>query len=87
MKQILIQAAGQALFTAALFATSSTALAQSAQDIVNKVAISDMFEIQSSQLALSKQADRPASKEAAEDYLRRYPNGPHASMARDLARE
>ena len=57
MKQILIQAAGHALFTAALFASSSTALAQSAQDFVNKVAISDMFEIQSSQLALSKQAD------------------------------
>ena len=53
MKQILIQAAGQALFAAVLFATSSTALAQSAQDFVNKVAISDMFEIQSSQLALS----------------------------------
>jgi predicted outer membrane protein len=57
MKQILIQAAGHALFAAALFATSSAALAQSAQDFVNKVAISDMFEIQSSQLALSKQAD------------------------------
>ena len=47
MKQILIQAAGHALFAAALFATSSTALAQSAQDFVNEVAISDMFEIQS----------------------------------------
>ena len=32
--------------------------APSAQDFVTKVAISDMFEIQSSQLALTKQADR-----------------------------
>jgi putative membrane protein len=56
MKQFLIQAVGHALFAAALFSTTSTALAQSAQDFVNKVAISDMLEIQSSQLALSKQA-------------------------------
>ena len=69
MKQILIQAAG--LFTAALFATSSTALAQSAQDFVNKVAISDMFEIQSSQLALSKQADedtKPFAQKMVQDH-------------------
>jgi putative membrane protein len=32
--------------------------AASAQDFVNKVALSDMFEIQSSQLALSKQPDK-----------------------------
>ena len=41
MKQFLIQAAGHALFAAALFSTSSAALAQSAQDFVNKVAISE----------------------------------------------
>lgn len=39
----------------ALVATG--AHAQSTQDFVTKVAISDMFEIQSSQLALSKEAD------------------------------
>jgi len=71
MKQILIQAAGHGLFAAALFATSSTALAQSAQDFVNKVAISDMFEIQSSQLALSKQADedtKPFAQKMVQDH-------------------
>ena len=71
MKQILIQAAGHALFTAALFASNSTALAQSAKDFVNKVAISDMFEIQSSQLALSKQADedtKPFAQKMVQDH-------------------
>ena len=71
MKQISIQAAGYALFAAALFATSSTAQAQSAQDFVNKVAISDMFEIQSSQLALSKQADedtKPFAQKMVQDH-------------------
>jgi putative membrane protein len=71
MKQILIQAAGHALFAATRFATSSTALAQSTQDFVNKVAISDMFEIQSSQLALSKQADedtKPFAQKMVQDH-------------------
>ena len=71
MKQFLIQAAGHALFAAALFSTSSAALAQSAQDFVNKVAISDMFEIQSSQLALSKQADedtKPFAQKMVQDH-------------------
>ena len=40
-----------------LAAIPCIALAQSAQDFANKVAISDMFEIQSSQLALTKQPD------------------------------
>jgi putative membrane protein len=40
-----------------LAAIPGVALAESAQDFVNKVAISDMFEIQSSQLALTKQPD------------------------------
>jgi putative membrane protein len=39
-------------------ATGATQSAPSAEDFVNKVAISDMFEIQSSQLALSKQPDK-----------------------------
>ena len=38
-------------------ATGETQPAPSAQDFVDKVAISDMFEIQSSQLALSKKPD------------------------------
>src|ERR1700730_13381595 len=37
--------------------TGATQPPPSAQDFVNKVAISDMFEIQSSQLALSKETD------------------------------
>jgi len=37
--------------------TGATQPPPSAQDFVNKVAISDMFEIQSSQLALSKEPD------------------------------
>jgi putative membrane protein len=39
-------------------ATGATQPAPSAQDFVNEVAISDMFEIQASQLALSKEPDR-----------------------------
>jgi putative membrane protein len=39
-------------------ATGETQPAPSAQDFVDKVAISDLFEIQSSQLALSKQPDK-----------------------------
>ena len=39
-------------------ATGELQPAPSAQDFVDKVAISDMFEIQSSQLALSKQPDK-----------------------------
>jgi putative membrane protein len=37
--------------------TGATQPPPSAQDFVNKIAISDMFEIQSSQLALSKEPD------------------------------
>ena len=45
--------------------------APSAQEFVNKVAISDMFEIQSSQLALSKQADadtKPFAEKMVQDH-------------------
>jgi putative membrane protein len=45
--------------------------APSAQDFVNKVAISDMFEIQSSQMALSKQADadtKPFAEKMIQDH-------------------
>ena len=50
---------------------SSTAMAQSAQDFVNKVAMSDIFEIQSSQLALSRQVDadtKPFAEKMVQDH-------------------
>jgi putative membrane protein len=56
MKKKSSLAAGCGLFASLVFV--GTAQAQSAQDFVNEVAISDMFEIQSSQLALSKQPDK-----------------------------
>jgi putative membrane protein len=52
-----------ALFYSAIITSASLSLggaygqAASTQDFVNKVAVSDMFEIQSSQLALSKNPD------------------------------
>jgi putative membrane protein len=56
MNRLSIVAAG--LFTSvALTVAPASAQTPSAQEFVNKVAISDMFEIQASQLALSKQAD------------------------------
>jgi putative membrane protein len=55
------------LFTSILFVCA--AQAQSAQDFVNKVAISDMFEIQSSRLALTKQPDKD-TKPFAEKMIR-----------------
>jgi hypothetical protein len=60
MKSTLILAIGCGLFASVAFAQGQPAAtgAPSAQDFVNKVAISDMFEIQSSQMALSKQAGR-----------------------------
>ena len=54
MKKVLILAAGCGLLASVALAQTG---APSAQDFVTKVAISDMFEIQSSKLALSKQAD------------------------------
>ena len=56
MRKPLISAAKYALIVSFVLAASA-AQAQSAQDFVNKVALSDMFEIQSSQLALTKQPD------------------------------
>jgi putative membrane protein len=67
MKRMPILAVACGLMATAAFAqtprmapaeTAATQSAPSAQDFVNKVAISDIFEIQSSQLALSKQADK-----------------------------
>ena len=64
MKKVLFIAASCGLF-------ASVALAQTAQDFVTKVAISDMFEIQSSQLALSKQPDddtKPFAEKMVQDH-------------------
>jgi putative membrane protein len=69
MKRLPILAVACALMATAAFAQTpaprppqsspaATQSAPSAQDFVNKVAFSDMFEIQSSQLALSKQPDK-----------------------------
>ena len=59
MKETLILAAGCGLLASVAFAqTRPAGSAPAAQDFVNQVAISDMFEIQSSQLALSKQPSR-----------------------------
>jgi putative membrane protein len=63
-KALIIAAAGCGLF-------ASVALAQTAQDFATKVAISDMFEIQSSQLALSKQPDadtKPFAEKMVQDH-------------------
>jgi len=71
MKQPLIGTA-KTLFASALYcAVTSVALAQSAQELVNKVAISDLFEIQSSQLATSKNADadtKPFAEKMVSDH-------------------
>src|SRR4051794_35036676 len=72
MNKSLILAAGGVLFASvALAQTPPAAGTPSTQDFVNKVAISDMFEIQSSQLALSKQADtdtKPFAERMVQDH-------------------
>jgi putative membrane protein len=73
MKGIVSLAAGCALVASvALAQTPPVATSPpSAQDFINKVAISDMFEIQSSQLALSKQADadtKPFAEKMVQDH-------------------
>jgi putative membrane protein len=78
MRKLLIFAAGCGLFASVAFAQSSPAAsgAPATQDfVVNKVAISDMFEIQSSQLALAKQADldtKPFAEKMVQDQTRRH---------------
>ena len=62
-----IFAAGCGIVTSLVFVCA--AQAQSAQEFVNKVAISDMFEIQSSRLALTKQPDKD-TKPFAEKMVR-----------------
>ena len=72
MKRIIILAVGCGLFASVASAqTPPPGSAPAAQDFVNKVAISDMFEIQSSQLALSKQADadtKPFAEKMVQDH-------------------
>jgi putative membrane protein len=71
MKRPLILAVGCGLFASVAFAQTPPAGAPSAQDFVNKVAVSDVFEIQSSQIALAKQADadtKPFAKKMVQDH-------------------
>jgi putative membrane protein len=71
MKRTLILAVGCGLFASVAFAQTPPAGAPSAQDFVNKVAVSDMFEIQSSQIALAKQADadtKPFAEKMVQDH-------------------
>jgi putative membrane protein len=72
MKCTLMLVIGYGLFASVAFAESQPAAATpSAQDFVNKVAISDMFEIQSSQIALGKQADadtKPFAEKMIQDH-------------------
>jgi putative membrane protein len=73
MKRSLLITVGCGLFASVALAQTPPAgtRAPSAQDFVNKVAISDMFEIQSSQLALSKQADadtKPFAEKMVQDH-------------------
>jgi putative membrane protein len=72
MNNTRIRAAAFAALASLTFAAISTdAHAQSAQDFVTKVAISDMFEVQASQLALTKGADadtRPFAEKMVADH-------------------
>ena len=71
MKKTLILSVCCGLFASVAFAQTPPAAAPSTQDFVNKVAISDMFEIQSSQLALAKQADadtKPFADKMVQDH-------------------
>jgi putative membrane protein len=70
MRQSLVIATGL-LAAVALDATPTAAQTRSAQDFVNKVAISDMFEVQSSQIALAKQPDadtKPFAEKMVSDH-------------------
>jgi putative membrane protein len=71
MNKALVIAAGCGLFASVAFAQTPPVGTPSTQDFVNKVAISDMFEIQSSQLALAKQADadtKPFAEKMVQDH-------------------
>jgi putative membrane protein len=71
MQRTLLLTAACALAASVALAQTPPAAAPTAQDFVNKVAVSDMFEIQSSQLALSKQADtdtKPFAEKMVQDH-------------------
>jgi len=71
MKRSLLITVGCCLFASVALAQPAGTSAPSAQEFVNKVAISDIFEIQSSQLALSKQADsdtKPFAEKMVQDH-------------------
>src|SRR3954465_7555375 len=73
MKRSLLITVGCCLFASVALAQTPPVgtSAPSAQEFVNKVAISDMFEIQSSQLALSKQPDadtKPFAEKMVQDH-------------------
>jgi putative membrane protein len=71
MKRTLILAVGCGLFASVAFSQTPPASPPSAQDFMNKVAVSDMFEIQSSQTALAKQADadtKPFAEKMIQDH-------------------
>ena len=74
MKRSLLITIGCCLFASVALAQTpppAGTSAPSAQEFVNKVAISDMFEIQSSQLALSKEADadtKPFAEKMVQDH-------------------
>ena len=73
MKIALILAVGGGLLASVALAQTPPAAtgAPTAQGFVNKVAISDMFEIQSSQLAIAKQADadtKPFAEKMVQDH-------------------
>ena len=77
MKSTLMLAIGCGLFDSVAFAQGQPAAtgAPSAQDFVNKVAISDMFQIQSSQMALSKQADadtKPFAEKMVQNHQKNF---------------
>jgi putative membrane protein len=69
MKKIFVAAAALVLFAGHAFAQSSGPVAT--DEFVKKVAISDMFEIQASQLALSKNPDadtKPFAEKMVKDH-------------------
>ena len=71
MQRTLLLTAACALAASVALAQTPPAAAPTAQDFVNKVAVSDMFEIQSSQLALSKQPDtdtKPFAEKMVQDH-------------------
>ena len=64
-------AAASLLWSATAFAQAPGTASLATQDFVNKVAIGDMFEVQSSQLAIEKKADsdtRPFAQKMIKDH-------------------